>query len=304
MNMISLDEAIDEFHRLFAEAKKADQRGESCRVKAGKLLLDLRARIEAGEAGEVIWWKWFADHSVRSRRDAERVMKLARSDDPETSAETERETAREGMRRSREKATADRYFREQTERLKVAEEERLRLTVSRDEPTAEPTPPPPAQPEAERKAQPSLPPTTTAQPSPATPGPVPETPELDGSTTEISPELYRTSYVIRADQAAKFAFWQDEAPTPDAKMVEWAKYVAQRWTELAQRLEKQLGVEPDEDEFAFDRPFKSERLARFAAIAVGLTADDFEVVEGDPLTGRGGVFRVVLTADATEAEAA
>ena len=66
---------------------------------------DLRARVDAGEAGKGMkWWSWYGEHfQNRSRRDAERVMGLASSDDPQAAADEERTKAREGMAAHRKK---------------------------------------------------------------------------------------------------------------------------------------------------------------------------------------------------------
>ena len=68
-------------------------------ISAGKQLVELQARVDAGEAGKgVKWWSWYGEHFPdRSRRDAERVMRLASSDDPQAAADEERTKAREGM---------------------------------------------------------------------------------------------------------------------------------------------------------------------------------------------------------------
>jgi hypothetical protein len=73
------------------------------RIRAAARLNDLRKRIEDGEAGEgVNWWEWYESKFVRSRKDAEKVMALARSDDPEGAIEQERAKQRE---RDRAKAS-------------------------------------------------------------------------------------------------------------------------------------------------------------------------------------------------------
>jgi hypothetical protein len=52
----------------------------------------------------VKWWSWYGEHFPdRSRRDAERVMRLASSDDPQAAADEERTRAREGMAAHRKK---------------------------------------------------------------------------------------------------------------------------------------------------------------------------------------------------------
>ena len=37
----------------------------------------LRKRIEAGECGDVGWWQWYAANVDRSRKDAEKLMRMA-----------------------------------------------------------------------------------------------------------------------------------------------------------------------------------------------------------------------------------
>jgi hypothetical protein len=40
----------------------------------------LRARIEAGECGDVDWWEWFDANVRHSRKDAEKLMRIAEAD--------------------------------------------------------------------------------------------------------------------------------------------------------------------------------------------------------------------------------
>ena len=92
----TIQDMVDEIHRQFGEVKDAEWKAESSRIYAGKLLLSLRERIEAGEDGEgVNWWEWYEAHFVRSRKDAEKVMRLARSEDPEAALEEYQEADRE-----------------------------------------------------------------------------------------------------------------------------------------------------------------------------------------------------------------
>lgn len=85
-----LERAVQEIHKHFADALDADGRAINHRIKAGQKLNDLRRRIEAGEAGVgVNWWQWYKSKFVRSRKDAEAVMRLANTDDPDA-AEAER----------------------------------------------------------------------------------------------------------------------------------------------------------------------------------------------------------------------
>jgi hypothetical protein len=98
----TLDEMVSEIHRQFDEAMRCEKKAYSARIYTGQLLLELRARIEAGEAGDNInWWEWHEAKFVRSRRDAEKVMALAKADDPEAAHEQEKAKAREGMRQRR-----------------------------------------------------------------------------------------------------------------------------------------------------------------------------------------------------------
>jgi hypothetical protein len=72
-----LDRVVEAIHAKLAEAITHETQALSARIEAGKMLPDLRKRIEAGEAGEVSWWEWYGKHFARSRRDAQRVMALA-----------------------------------------------------------------------------------------------------------------------------------------------------------------------------------------------------------------------------------
>ena len=91
----TIDELVIEINTQFRQAQEAEWKTENCRIYAGQLLLGLRERVEAGECGEgVWWWKWYDNHFTRSRRDAERVMAIARSEDPDSAAEAERHACR------------------------------------------------------------------------------------------------------------------------------------------------------------------------------------------------------------------
>lgn len=58
------------------------------RLQAGRMLGSLRKRVEADGQN---WSKFAKDHFDRSRRDIEKVMRLANADDPEAAAASERE---------------------------------------------------------------------------------------------------------------------------------------------------------------------------------------------------------------------
>jgi hypothetical protein len=98
----SLEQVVKRVEASFAKIEQHDKKAVDFRISAGKLLVELKGRIESGEAGKgVQWWSWYAEHFDRSRRDANRVMRLASSDDPEKAAEEDRKKAREGMKRLR-----------------------------------------------------------------------------------------------------------------------------------------------------------------------------------------------------------
>ena len=98
----TLDDAVREINIAFGKSAEAEQKALSHRVRAGQLLNALRKRIEAGEAGEVTWWKWYVGRFARSRKDAEKVMALAGADDPEAAAKREREKAKDAMAKQRQ----------------------------------------------------------------------------------------------------------------------------------------------------------------------------------------------------------
>jgi hypothetical protein len=109
----SLEDTQRAINTKFAEAFAANKKMHLARVAVGQMLIELRARIEAGEAGDWSqgqhdnrnWWKWYRYGSriVRSRQDAEKVMKLAHAEDPESAAEDEREKNRKAVRKHRAK---------------------------------------------------------------------------------------------------------------------------------------------------------------------------------------------------------
>jgi len=53
-------------------------------------------------------------------------------------------------------------------------------------------------------------------------------------------ERYKFAYFNRAADAAHFAFWPDEAPMPDQKMLDWAQAVIDEWTKLILLLKERM----------------------------------------------------------------
>ena len=92
------------------DAATSQRRADKHRLQAGQLLLQLRQRIESGEEGNGIdWWPWCEQHIERSRKDCEKLMRIASAEDPEQALEDERERVRLAVadHRARKKAAAD-----------------------------------------------------------------------------------------------------------------------------------------------------------------------------------------------------
>jgi hypothetical protein len=84
----SIDElcaiALSEWNAIDELIERAREKIWARRIKIGHLLLELQQRIDAGENGDLCnFWEWYADMFTRSRSDAERLMTIARDDDPE-----------------------------------------------------------------------------------------------------------------------------------------------------------------------------------------------------------------------------
>jgi hypothetical protein len=94
---------------LMRDVTRAQSNLNKKRLVAGLRLRELRARIEAGEVGDVSWWAFYDQHlaQVRSRTDAEKLMRMAGADDPEAALEVERTEAKERMRKHRAVAAKD-----------------------------------------------------------------------------------------------------------------------------------------------------------------------------------------------------
>jgi hypothetical protein len=71
------------------------------REAAGQKLLELRHRVEAGEAGKIGWWDWYEANIGRSRKDGEKLMRLAAAENPELAFEEERAKDRDRKRIAR-----------------------------------------------------------------------------------------------------------------------------------------------------------------------------------------------------------
>jgi hypothetical protein len=103
-----IDLLVAEIRKLLKDESVLRDRFDSKRLEAGRRLLALRARIEAGEAGAISWWSFFDKHllSLRSRSDAEKIMAVASAEDPEGAAEEAARRNREHQARHRAKKAA------------------------------------------------------------------------------------------------------------------------------------------------------------------------------------------------------
>lgn len=78
-------------------------KSEDQRLAAATLLAEARVRVEGGEAGNIGWQAWCRKNVERSARDVRRLLAYVKSDDPAAKREHEREAAREGMARLRQR---------------------------------------------------------------------------------------------------------------------------------------------------------------------------------------------------------
>ena len=77
MTMATLATAVTAIRRHMYEATNHQVIMNRHRLAAGQQLLALRKRIEAGECGDVGWWQWYEANVDRSRKDAEKLMRMA-----------------------------------------------------------------------------------------------------------------------------------------------------------------------------------------------------------------------------------
>lgn len=83
------------------DAGRAESTCAKHQLRAGLLLIELRAQIER-DGGD--WWAFFDEKFtgyIKTRKYAEKLMRWARSDDPEAALDAERERVRKAVRKSR-----------------------------------------------------------------------------------------------------------------------------------------------------------------------------------------------------------
>ena len=106
--MPPIAEVVVQIRGHFYDADQLEVRANKHRLQAGLLLLQLRERIEAGEEGNVTWWEWFETQDLgRSRKDCERLMRIAGAEWPEKAMADEREKTRLAVAKHREKKAAE-----------------------------------------------------------------------------------------------------------------------------------------------------------------------------------------------------
>lgn len=101
----SLESLVTEIRGHMYDAQGAKTKFDKHRLAAGQKLLDLRRRVEAGEAGEGInWWEWYGTQFTRSRKDAEKLIRMASADDPEEAFEEDRAKRRKSQIKTMERS--------------------------------------------------------------------------------------------------------------------------------------------------------------------------------------------------------
>jgi len=104
----SVIEAAHNISIKFAKVDNAHSKARSLRVEIGFELIDLKRRVDAGEAAKVgepeEFWAWIKMRVNRSVQDMRKCIALAKAKDPEAAAEQEREGTRERMKEYRQRA--------------------------------------------------------------------------------------------------------------------------------------------------------------------------------------------------------
>jgi len=103
VNTQSLDETVKAIQTKLVAADESQGKSTRYRLQAGRMLVALQERIEVHkEAGDnVKWWPWYRSKFGRSRKDAEKIMKQARAENPEAAEVAARKQNNEEHRRSR-----------------------------------------------------------------------------------------------------------------------------------------------------------------------------------------------------------
>jgi hypothetical protein len=104
--LVPLDTVAAEINARFERASHYEKQATEHRIAAGLQLIEVRKRVDSGEAGEVGWEKWCAEHINRSQGDIRKVMRIAGAVDPQAALEQERANAAAGMAEHRANVSA------------------------------------------------------------------------------------------------------------------------------------------------------------------------------------------------------
>jgi hypothetical protein len=109
----SIFEAAANIAVAFAKVDTARNKAQSIRVEIGLELIELKRRVDAGEARKAgepqEFWVWIKLRVNRSLQDMRKCIALAKAKDPEAAAAQEREDARGRMQKVRkERANSSR----------------------------------------------------------------------------------------------------------------------------------------------------------------------------------------------------
>jgi hypothetical protein len=111
----TLSEAVAQIKEALASEKIARGKAKNHRLQAALMLLALKQRIDRGEAGKrTRWWQWFKSSGLGfARSTAEKLLRIAGSDDPEAAHEAEK-TKTAGRMKALRKSTAQGNVRRKT----------------------------------------------------------------------------------------------------------------------------------------------------------------------------------------------
>jgi hypothetical protein len=99
------DRTLSKWNEIDSVIERAQSKVKSLWLETGRLLLQLKQCVDAGEVGELaIWWEWYADNfpKGRSQSDAQRLIAMASAPDPETAEQEARAKNRQHQKTHRE----------------------------------------------------------------------------------------------------------------------------------------------------------------------------------------------------------
>jgi hypothetical protein len=219
--VVQIRRHLDDADKAETRAHEAEVRCFESRLAAGQKLLRLRERVEAGEGGEgVKWWEWFKQAEICSRKGAERLMKIAGSDDPVAALKEEREKDRDRKRIARSKSNGA--------NAPVEEENGADNDVVRSKEPEEEAADESGEPEDEREGE-VIEGAAEGEPE-----------EMDPQTRAV---LWRSNFLSTAEEAAEEAEeieeWLSHGYEVDADMVAASAKAAQAWDAATKKLRRE-----------------------------------------------------------------